>query len=351
MWSSEPLAKGRTMKMDNPKTLSISRPDVGMWETYTVCPEYADGLSPAPGGDHGQYKVEFVLGVSTFQIENVRVSFEAQGDSFIQFRNPKTNHPDEVVEVRIQARGPNGEQGLARIVCNAQGRMSKVIFDDLIADNRFSAEKIAYLLIAPILSWISYAYDVPVQIVQINTIELSTSVYATTTWMSPKIKGMDTKFEIPAIPHNPRLLECIGQYREGITTTNEFYSFLCFWKAFEGAEHIRTKLDQYIHRGSITGLPQRQLNIPGVPDVIDRFPNFVGKRIGYVREQFRKVRRDAIAHLDISSGTFASAHSLEELNEIRRALPVMRLVAKSAISNELTIYKALIERGFTKLPI
>ena len=86
-----------------------------------------------------------------------------------------------MVEVRIQARGPNGEQGIARIVCNEQGRMSKIIFDELISDSRYSAEKTAYLLIAPIISWISYAYDVPLQIVQTNTMELSTSVQTTTT--------------------------------------------------------------------------------------------------------------------------------------------------------------------------
>lgn len=169
--------------------------------------------------------------------------------------------------------------------------------------------------------------------------------------MSPKIKALDAKFEIPPIPHNPRLLECIGQYREGITTTNDFYSFLCFWKSFEGAEYIRRKLDRYVHQELITDLPQRELNIPDVPDVSERFPNFVGKRIGYVREQFRNTRRNAIAHLDIGSGTFASTHSLEELTEIRKALPVMWLVTKIAINNELTMYKTLIERGYTTLPI
>ncbi len=72
--------------MGSAQTMSISRPDVGMWETFTVCPVYADGSSPGPDGGHGKYKIEFVLGISTFKIEDVTIAFEAQGDSFIQFR-------------------------------------------------------------------------------------------------------------------------------------------------------------------------------------------------------------------------------------------------------------------------
>lgn len=337
--------------MDFQEPISVDRPDVGQWETFTMCPVFTDGSSPHPAGGPGKYRVEFVLGITIFHIDNMHIGFEAEGDSFIQFRNPEMNLATEVKEIHISAIGPGGEVGTARITCNERGRMSKIIFDEIDAQNRFEAEKLAYLLVSPLISWISFAYDVPIHVVQINTRELSTGLAATTAWISPKVKGLDSKFEPPSIPHSPRLLECIGQYREGISTTNEFYSFLCFWKAFEGAEYIRRKLDKYVSSKHISGLPPRDLIIPDVPEVRNCYPDFVGKRIGYVQDKFKKKKRDAIAHLDTNTGTYASVHSLDALNDVRTAIPVIRLVAKMAINNELRIYGELIRQGHTQIQL
>ncbi|GLV14948.1 hypothetical protein Heshes_26330 [Alicyclobacillus hesperidum] len=327
---------------------SIDRPDIGGWETLIGSPVYADGREVTPEGEAGEYKVEFVLGPSKYQIDNIKIGFEADGDSFIQFRDPERNDPNQVVQAVLDCHGPGGERAIARAVCNKNGRMSKIVLDRVLADNRVHAEKIAYLLVSPVLSWISFAYDIPVEIVQTTTTELSTFMVATTVWMSPKIKGLDERFQLPNVPHNPRLLECIGQYREGLSSTNDIYSFLCFWKAYEGLIHIRQKLDKYIARNKLEGLPSRDALIPDDPSVRDTHAELIGRKLTYAHEQFRKTKRDAIAHLDTASGTYVSAHDLEQLYEIRRAIPVTRLIAKIAIMNELRIYERLIQLGHTE---
>jgi len=71
-----------------PDKISLDRPDVGGWETFISCPVFVDGNRPKLAGIEGKYKVEFILGVSTYQIDDVNIGFEAEGDSYIQFRNP-----------------------------------------------------------------------------------------------------------------------------------------------------------------------------------------------------------------------------------------------------------------------
>lgn len=95
---------------------------------------YRANFGQATSSTFGHYK----------RAKTINIGFETEGDSYIQFRNPETNLPTEVMEVRINAAGPSGEQGVARITSNEKGRMSKIIFDELIAVNRFDAERLGF---------------------------------------------------------------------------------------------------------------------------------------------------------------------------------------------------------------
>ena len=129
------------------------------------------------------------------------------------------------------------------LVPNRRGRLGK-IRTVLRAESAGDAHKKAYRLLNPFLCDLSYRYDIPIEVLQINVAELATLTlggvkdddFHEKTFDPEQFLGDGLYYgELPHYEFFTRL------YREGVNSSSVDYGFLCFYRVAEGIIKLRRK--------------------------------------------------------------------------------------------------------------
>ena len=197
------------------------------------------------------------------------------------------------------------------------------------ANNSEDASTKAYRNIMPVLCDLSYRYDVPLDILQINTVEKTTLTHTVEKVLDfPEAVLSEDPFEggieygnIPLYPVFTYL------YREGLNSSSIAYSFLCFYRIIEGIRVLRKA------KGAEGSSGRREDEVVK-DDVAEHFPmEFHGKRFGYVIEKSLTPLREKIAHAFVESRKFdlSNLDTLSSRIEIEKDLSSNRTMAREMV--------------------
>lgn len=194
-------------------------------------------------GMPGEYKVVFTLhrpGIPLRTEGNYAIAEHMQGDSHLAISKPAHPHPDlpEKTHVRLFS---EIDKHSFMFIChsNDKGFLGKIELESINADNFNDAAGKALRGATFALSGMSYRYDVPLEIYQMDVIELRIG--------SVRISMMTPFREIPFMgdptqPPSQEFLKYASYYREGLGSNSLNYQFLCFYKIIEGIRKRRQRL-------------------------------------------------------------------------------------------------------------
>jgi hypothetical protein len=201
------------------------------------------------GGSPGEYVVTFVLGRPGFSLlPEGHLSFAngLKGDSHLAITRPAFTPPDpDATEIIVFARTEDGDFQF-RGYPNEKGFLGKFVSDPFRADSRNNAEHKAFRALATALSNWSAHLDIPLDIVQRETIEVATGNVQT--GIVPPY--LEAPFAV-APTNNPsnEYKGYVSLYREALSSSSTVYRFLCFYKIIEGLRARRTRLERTANRG------------------------------------------------------------------------------------------------------
>ena len=205
-----------------------------------------DARSSIPsGGAPGMYEVVFVLKRPGFPLVGERqVSFSSGllGDSHLGICPPAFTPPggEDVDRILLRSVGDDGQFEFVG-TANQNGFLGKLTSRPFQARDRFHAEEIAFRALAPSLSEFSLQLDIPLEIAQIETKDLSTeSCHVTITvpfFNVPMIVAPLSRTE-------PDFRGVASLYREALNSNSPVYQFLCLFKIIEALRARRKKLQR-----------------------------------------------------------------------------------------------------------
>ncbi|PLS87097.1 MAG: hypothetical protein CYG60_03740 [Actinobacteria bacterium] len=199
-----------------------------------------------PAGHEGPYQVTVTLtrrGAPDVAYMYVTDSYAMEGDSHLHLP-PEQRDEDGAVRVPLLTYAtPEGETLEFQLLANQQGRLGQIrtVFR---AEDADDARRKAYRLLNPFLCDLSYRYDVPIEILQWNVVELATLTVSGTKQDDFREKAFDPEqflgdglsyAELPNYEFFTRL------YREGANSSSVDYGFLCFFRIAEGVIEFRRK--------------------------------------------------------------------------------------------------------------
>ncbi len=198
-----------------------------------------------PAGYEGAYQVTAVLtrrGSPNITYVYVTDPNMMEGDSHL--RLPELTGEGGAVGVLsiVHASYEDGDTAF-ELVPNRQGRLGK-IRTVLRAESAGDAHKKVYRLLNPFLCDLSYRYDIPIEVLQMNVAELATLTLGVV---------KDDDFHEKTFDHEQFLGDGLNYgelthyefftrlYREGINSSSVDYGFLCFYRMAEGIVKLRRK--------------------------------------------------------------------------------------------------------------
>lgn len=170
-------------------------------------------------------------------------AYAMEGDSHLWL--PQERREDGAVRMQslVYVSG-EGEETHFELLANQQGRLGQ-IRTVLRAKDIGEAKATAYRLLDPFLCDLSYRYEVPIEVLQTNIVEL-----ATLTASGEKVADFHEKMfdaeeflgssgmAYETLPHYHFFT---GLYREGVNSSSVDYGFLCFFRMAEGVMKWRRK--------------------------------------------------------------------------------------------------------------
>lgn len=217
-----------------------------------------------------------------------------EGDSHLRLPEEfsgKRNTEGQLQLMSIKEESHNGEPVEYLLIPNRWGRLGK-IRTQLKAKNFEGANDKAYRTLLPVLCDLSYRYNVPLDILQVNTVERTTLTHAV-----EKVHDYQEAL-LPADPFDgginysefPLYSTFTYLYREGLNSSSIAYGFLCFFRIIEGINKMRKR------RAAQEGERRRYDNERIEGEMTSLFDEeFHGKRFGYVFEKMIPMR-GKVAH-------------------------------------------------------
>jgi hypothetical protein len=250
-----------------------------------------------PRGYPGPYLVTVVLRRQGAPDNPKAVQLDAglmEGDSHLHF--PEHLMREKVVKnepsvMAIHERSKDGDIVEFLLVPNRWQRLGKIMVP-LEANNYEEAFDKAYGTLLPILCDLSYRYDVPLDILQVNVVERTTLTHMAQKMPDYPEKRLDEHpfgeegMDYSLHPLYPTLTYL---YREGLNSSSVNYGFLCFYKVIEGILKLR--------RQRASGGERRRYDNEKIEgEIAQHFPDdYQGKRFGYAIQKMAPIR-DRIAH-------------------------------------------------------
>jgi hypothetical protein len=203
-------------------------------------------------GAPGLYEVVFVLKRPGFPLVGERqVSFSSGllGDSHLGICPPAFTPPGGADVDRILLRSVSDEGQFEFIgTANQNGFLGKFTSRPVQARDRFHAEEITFRALAPSLSEFSLQLDIPLEIAQIETKDLSTeSCHVTIT-----VPFFDVPMIVsPLSRTEPDFRGVASLYREALNSNSPVYQFLCLFKIIEALRARRKKLQRTVKAANV----------------------------------------------------------------------------------------------------
>jgi hypothetical protein len=283
------------------------------------------------------YRVTFVFAIPGKEVyrSDLNVADIMKSGESLLFLKANTN-----LRVRITTEPDSNAPSIAEIniYANSEGSLSRAE-TRVFASSFLDAQRQASNVVLQLLSWWSFCYDVALEITGYELLEEYTEVKK---WVFGLVgKGRNFVLDnIPAITKLPFKI-IFSSYREALNSTNAFYQFLCFYKVIEATRKIRLKRkDAALSAGQeYRDTPERipddikHLNISD-PMERDHFQPYMGKKFGWILDEFRELLRNAVAHLDPTADTLV-ADNFDDVSKCEGAIPVIKYIAREMLRNEL----------------
>lgn len=203
------------------------------------------GGSLDPAGHEGAYQVAVILtrrGAPDSPHLYVADANALEGDSHLWL--PEYEREDDAEVVLLLMYGnPEGGTTQFQLLANRQGRLGQ-IRTVLRANDAGDARRKAHRILNPFLCDLSYRYDVPMEVLQMNVAELATFTLSGMKQDDFREKLFDPEqFFGPGVNYGelPNYELFTGLYREGANSSSVDYGFLCFFRIAEGVIHLRRK--------------------------------------------------------------------------------------------------------------
>ena len=279
--------------------------------------QYDDGHSFGGGlldplGHEGPYQVTATLtrrGAPDVPYMYVTDAYAMEGDSHL--RMVRKRREDGAVDLpSLVYTSGEGEQTQFELLANQQGRLGQ-IRTVLRAKGAEDARRKAYRLLNPFLCDLSYRYDVPIEVLQMNVVELATLTVGGMKQDDFREKPFDPEAFLGsglAYEVLPNYEFFTHLYREGANSSSVNYGFLCFFRIAEGVMKLR--------RQRITEEEGKKLSLSDVfldAEVIegeeaDLFPTELRGESLWVAFKKLYERRDKVAHAFLNREDPVSGH-------------------------------------------
>lgn len=204
-------------------------------------------------GTDGQYQVTFVLarpGFALFPERQFSFANGLKGNSHLAITKPAFTPPgnEGATEIRIYARTEDGAFVFTGFP-NEKGFLGKITSAPFRASNRNDAEEKAYRALSGSLSNWSIHLDIPLEIAQLETVEIITGNIQTSIVMP----NLEAPFSVaPTTTLTPEFRGYAGLYREALGSSSPVYRFLCLYKILEG---VRARRKRIARRDKKAGKP------------------------------------------------------------------------------------------------
>jgi hypothetical protein len=181
--------------------------------------------------------------------------------------------------------------GILELLPNNERRVS-IVRLELETTSIAKARKTFQQAIASVLDQLSYAAQVPFQVVQVTVIDQKNQITTTevnTPYPNFALTASFVSLEIPA------LAPAYAMYREAMNSSSPFYRFFCFYKILEGLlKKVKSDLYATAKRHSIC-IPRMEAKVPLINDMSADLKPYAGKSITYDGNILNLHELDAIA--------------------------------------------------------
>jgi hypothetical protein len=165
-----------------------------------------------------------------------------EGDSHLLL--PQIRREDGAVAVPLLTYNTHeGETLQFQLLANRQGRLGQ-IRAILRAQNADDARRKVYRILNPFLCDLSFRYDVPIEVLQMNVAEIATYTLGGTKQDDFREKIFDPEQFLGGglnYENLPNYEFFMRLYREGANSSSIDYGFLCFFRIAEGVILLRRK--------------------------------------------------------------------------------------------------------------
>lgn len=222
---------------------------------------------------------------------------------------------------------------------NSSGRLGHVLME-VVAANFADAATAAHDLIMPALSRLAFQANTPLDVKASVILEKATqsirlaSVLVGQYQPLPLVPGTSTQEQ--------RML--LASYREGLNSTAPLYQILCFHKVIEGARGFQKRRLRAAIRSNSDAppdpmrkrFPDRLSDLPASPEWENTLLEpYLGMTFAEIDTAIGQTMRDAVAHITPGKGHLVADY-LQDLENCRGLVPVLRLMAHKIIEMELT---------------
>jgi hypothetical protein len=198
-----------------------------------------------PAGHEGPYQVTATLtrrGAPDVPYMYVTDAYAMEGDSHLRMVERRRENGVVGIPLLTYA-NPEGGTTEFQLLANQQGRLGQ-IRTVMRAKGADDARRKAYRILNPFLCDLSYRYDVPVEVLQMNIVELASLTVGVMKQDDFREKVFDPEqFLGSGLNYEElHLYEFFMRlYREGANSSSVDYGFLCFFRIAEGVMKMRRK--------------------------------------------------------------------------------------------------------------
>jgi methylamine utilization protein MauJ len=297
------------------------------------------------------YRVVLTLTKNVVHSHSLSFASGLSGDSYIQFAKPEKERAESDADEMVVFYGHDSQRIELRGIANPEGRLGKVIAK-VPAGSFAEAENVAFGAASPFLSSLSFEFDVPLRVAQMDVTQLSTG-NSSMTYTCPYNDLVPAVGEFSNVPYIQSLLSL---YREGINSQSPNYQYLCWYKIVEGInvkreeETAKSKAAlpmKFPERVEKTKLTQRKrleeafpfIKTSGTSDSAwdDLVPDEVSDwKFNRVRQHKLEPLRNKIAHMisEPSGDLSLSPDSRDTVREVTRWISLLRFIARVMTLNE-----------------
>lgn len=350
------LTSPKKQKKEIPEVVGIGLPGFQSYIVYYLKNKLNEEMEERPEGMFGNYKLIFTLSRPGFHLKEENHIAPAEniiGTSHLRLNPPNIFEEDERDDIIFSVCDENGNQANFVGYANKEGFLSKIICESIEAEHSNDATLKGYEALMRILSGISTYHDIPINIYQIDTIELKTH--------TRKVNFFTPHREMPVLKGSfdnlsEEFSKYASLYQEAMNSNSHYYEFLCYYKIIEGLRERRNRLiSEAKARGETIPSSPKQI-IPPTPQkqiewlnqlfsaqiIWDRmkldfiFPkSSFGKKINDVIDKEIRPIRHKIAHgvLDEGEPTFSLSKGLDT-EKVREWLPLTKYIARFLMKNE-----------------